>query len=86
MTANDPAFPEFRHPTKVTDHPIPYWTAGLTKREWLAGMAMQGLISHIEEREDYTAKLPAGVIARMAVSQADALLAELEKTNKENKQ
>ena len=45
---------------------------GLTKREYFAGMAMQGMLA-----SDYR-----GDIAIMAVKFADALLAELRRTEK----
>lgn len=47
---------------------------GLTKREWFAGLAMQGMIAvpgHVNTT--------AATIATWAVEQADALLAELAK-------
>ena len=49
---------------------------GLTKREYFAGLAMQGLLAHERSGNNNDAKL-----AEMAVSQADALLYELEKQN-----
>lgn len=52
---------------------------GLTKREYFAAMAMQGLILHREKELDYSSKLPARVIACMAIAQADALIEELSK-------
>ena len=48
---------------------------GLTKREWLAGLVMQGLMS-IREVVDENTEI---CIARLAVSQADVLLEELAK-------
>ncbi len=71
---DDPAFPQF-----YFDNRPP----GLNKREWFAGMAMQGLCIHREEHLEGSAKLPAGLIARMAVAHADALIAELSKEMKE---
>lgn len=59
---------------------------GLTKREYLSGMAMQGICS-VGRDEDLTEIClqenisPKNAIARAAVSYADALLAELEKDN-----
>lgn len=56
---------------------------GLTKREWLAGMAMNGLLSDSEivkeihrNEENVYQKIPL-----FSVQMAEALLAELEKTN-----
>ncbi len=50
------------------------WPYGLTKREWFAGMAMQGLLA-------YPAPDKYGpiVFAETALSYADAILAELAK-------
>jgi hypothetical protein len=45
-------------------------TAGLSKREWFAGMALTGLISQVN--------MPNEVYAQMAVGIADKLLKELE--------
>lgn len=45
-------------------------TTGLTKREHLAGLAMQGLIEHAWDSETQ---------AKKAVEMADALLRELDK-------
>lgn len=50
---------------------------GLTKREWFAGLAMQGLIKDSE-----SPFLHAEVISEKAVKQADALIAELAKQTK----
>jgi hypothetical protein len=49
---------------------------GFTKREFLAAMAMQGLLS--SERSDFAIKSEEH-LAECAVKQADALLAELGK-------
>lgn len=47
---------------------------GLTKREWLAGMALNGFMSNAN-----TTHLSSDGYARQAVALADALLAELDK-------
>lgn len=67
-----PAFPvaitkENGHGTQYVDHEF-----GLTKREYFAAMALQGLLAG----PDYD---PTGPIARAAVDHADALLKELAK-------
>ncbi len=49
--------------------------SGLTKREYFASMAMQGLISS----DDYLEIESAKELAKIAVSHADALLEELAK-------
>ena len=49
---------------------------GLTKREMMAMAAMQGILSSLTE-EDW---LSTNELARCAVRNADALLAELERT------
>ena len=49
---------------------------GLTKRERIAAMAMQGLLACGEQHDEHTAT----VTAKSAVRLADELLKELEKT------
>lgn len=61
---------------------------GLTKREYFAAMAMQGLLSNGAIREIYSGNngcaVPSG-IAQLSLDYSDALLAELEKpTNESN--
>ena len=60
--------------------------AGLTKREWFAGLAMQGLLSNpnLTTIMAEAAKIeghgkPQKIYARLAVEDADALIAELNK-------
>lgn len=48
---------------------------GLTKREYFAAMAMQGLFADMTKQDEYTFQ----DVALDAVQAADALLAELEK-------
>jgi len=68
--------PEFQMPHVWAD-------GGLTKREYFAGLAMQGILSNSElfnglvESNDGNAM---DVVAVAAANQADAMLAELEKT------
>ena len=70
-------------PTSVTttvSGEIYYGEPGLTKREYFAGLAMQGLCANSQENS------PAGdwkTVARDAALAADALLAELEKEPKQ---
>lgn len=52
---------------------------GLTKREYFAGLAMQGLCSACDEEGVWSHD--AKIVAGAAVKYADALLAELERTN-----
>ena len=59
-------------PIVTKDMPVE-GSGGLTKREYFAGLAMQGLCS-VERFSD----LPEVQIAGLAVTQADALLAALE--------
>lgn len=69
---NESAFPKIDAPSLFT-------TGGLTKRELFAAMAMQGFISSLT--------LDVGSIPRMkmvcgvSLRYADALIAELERTN-----
>ena len=60
--ANDPAFPV----DYAYEHP------GLTKREWLAGLAMQGLLCN-------SVTNPVLEVASHAIRHADELIAELAK-------
>lgn len=48
---------------------------GLTKREYFAAMALQGVLSHL------TTRVSAEEVARAAVEVADQLIIELNKTN-----
>lgn len=62
--------------------PYTFSHGGLTKREWFAGLAMGALVIHREVQLDHESKLPSDAIARMAIAQADALIAELSKEAK----
>ena len=74
--ANEPAFPYY--------HNIDYWGSGLSKREYFAAKAMQGILSaNAPAMEEVNDKNVDYVVAREAVASADALLAELEKGEKE---
>jgi hypothetical protein len=56
------------------------YQAGLTKREYFAGLAMQGLLSIFDEGKGIVPNLEnTEYMARMAVLSSDALLKELEK-------
>lgn len=67
-TFDDPAFPQLHHG-------LPLKEIGLTKREYFAMHALQGISSSITiGRAEY---MP--LIAKTAVQYADALIAELEK-------
>lgn len=77
--ANEPAFPKittsYGTGTAYTDR------VGLTKREYFAAMAMQGFItnSQILDECGYRDLDPQEACAQIAIKQADALIAELEK-------
>lgn len=64
MNANESAFPSHGSMGEVVQ-------TGLTKREYFAGLAMQGMV--VKTGDERT-------IAFAAVAYADALLAELEKS------
>lgn len=51
------------------------FTFSLTKREYFAAMAMQGILTNIASND-----IAEKTVAEVAVINADALLAELEKT------
>lgn len=79
MNANEPAFPQEREEGINT--------IGLTKRDYFAAMAMQGLVANKSVYETAcfgsTESLSAGqIIAPAALRIADALLAELERSAK----
>lgn len=69
IMANDSAFPivlsgeEYCH--------------GMTKREYFAAMAMQGLMTSIRTSVDPDQAFPHGGFAELAVKQADALIKAL---------
>lgn len=59
---------------------ILYPSGGLTKRELIAAMAMQGILSNITKiTGDWTGQLTPGFMSAQAVKLTDALLEELEK-------
>lgn len=86
---DSPAFPEYcsghlsfteGHPTRLIHH-------GLTKREWMAGMAMQGIVGNsvlqgafAQAEPDVEKAIPG--MAKMAFLIADAMLAESDKNEK----
>lgn len=66
ITADDHAFPR-KLGYNMSD--------GLSKREYFAAMAMQGVLSHL------TTRVNAEEVTRAAVAMADQLIIELNKTN-----
>lgn len=76
MNANDPAFPfhykDFQ-PNTGSEVTREQW-GGLSKREYFAGLAMQAWITDNAKLDDCSGA------ASWAVGYADALLAELERT------
>jgi hypothetical protein len=73
--ANDPAFPQTTNGSNLTDALIP---AGLSKREWFAGLAMQGFVTSLGSSLTTTHEM----IAEWSVDVADKLIAELAKEPK----
>jgi hypothetical protein len=63
----------------MIDTNLGFTQVGLTKREYFAGLAMQGWIAC--QSENFRGE--ANSVASKAVEYADALLAELEKTKEE---
>jgi hypothetical protein len=66
--------------TIADDHAFPRklgynMSDGLTKREYFAAVALQGVLSHL------TTRVSAEEVARAAVEVADQLIIELNKTN-----
>lgn len=88
---DEPVFPAKGQIRKCDKDGIPtgeIWGLGLTKREYFAALAMQGIISNQEELKhsievaDNSGKLGEmwwDVVADYAIKYADALIAELEK-------
>lgn len=72
---DQPAFSQSKlHKNSYTNE----WEGGLTKREYFAGLAMQGLLAYPRGQEGETPW--SQTVALWAIEAADALLAELEKT------
>lgn len=90
MNPNDPAFPMQAGPLLEEDgitRPIHQEEYGLTKREYFAALAMQGLVSNSSNFEFFQlAKIKPGEVreetAKTAIQFADALIAELSKESK----
>jgi hypothetical protein len=76
--ANDMAFPVL----DLSQTPNGTHQLGLTKREFFAAMAMQGLLSSPVEVFDKTFTAASAKLAGLAVAHADSLLAELAKETK----
>lgn len=77
---NEPAFPEVDSNCEAADGGVSsvYSTGGLTKREYFASMAMQGMITAL--RLDSSPTWGDSIeISRCAVVAADALIDELAK-------
>lgn len=71
----EPAFPV---------HPNGPIFRGMTYRQWLVGMALQGLLSNttlaaIRAHESVNGRDVSSVVAQIAIAEADAVLAQLEK-------
>jgi len=73
VNADQPAYPQhgWTNDPKILDRMR--HQSGLTKREYFAAMAMQGILSN---------NLPWNNIVKASIDYADALLAELEKKEK----
>ena len=76
----DPAFPTVKSEQFESEYALSrVWSeGGLTKREYFAGLAMQGLLAHTCD-ESMPKDLNERDIALRAVKCSDALLAELAK-------
>lgn len=76
--ADEPAFPTYGEKFNAENDRYEDWTkTGLTKREWMAAMAMQGLC--LNTNAFYEKGQHNLAIALRAVALADCLIAELEK-------
>ncbi len=80
--ADIPAFPT---DDEAQTGPNTWHFAGMTYRQWLAGLAMQGMcsdnatIAQATKEARGTKDSGCDIIARLAVLQADSLIAELER-------
>jgi hypothetical protein len=72
MSGNERAFPSFDRVGDIVCSP----EEGLTKREYIAAIAMQGMLANSALVNNTT---PDTYVAKWALSQADALIAELAK-------
>jgi len=72
---DQPAFPDRLTTYSAEGHLRTQFRPGLTRREWFAGLAMQGAVSI----EYATNRAAIEGIAEMSVQYADALIAELAK-------
>jgi hypothetical protein len=72
---SEPAYPVIGAPGSPEDYP------GLSKRELIAAMAMQGLLANPFYAQEMQSCNCSGSTHSAAVYHADQLLAELEKTN-----
>lgn len=75
--ADEPAFPT-KAVTRTEEGVEIEDCIGLTKREYFAGLAMQGIIQTNPEKNRYNSFKQ---LAEDSIQMADALLAELEKPN-----
>lgn len=71
MNPNDPAFPCKDVGNLLNPPELP----GLTKREYFAALAMQGMLSNVQ----YSATVSWDELVEQAAKYADALIAELSK-------
>lgn len=79
---NLPAFPDTMRaaPQSYLNQNPEDWPTGLTKREYFAGLAIQGLMSCNDKGVFNSIEDSCAEAARIAVIVADALLAELSKS------
>lgn len=75
-----PAFP-LTWQDESQDHLGQMIEAGLTKREYFAGLAMQALITQLPENSCNGVEGASEIVGRGACVIADALIAELEKNS-----
>jgi len=52
------------------------WSDGITRRDWLAGLAMQGMLSNMEEKSAEEMQKDFDIIPMLAYRQADAMIAK----------
>ena len=75
-SANEPAFPQTLTDNQGRmDAPHQYGWGGLTKREYFAGVALQGLLAQDKNHNAYQTN---NYFTKMAIGIADSLLAGLE--------
>jgi len=76
---DQPAHPTMEQGSDSVGLPCIYTTPGLTKREYFAGLAMQGLLHNFRDNGMYEHSKSHPMVSKESVRCADSLIAELNK-------